>query len=77
LSDGRLPHNPAAHSLDRYGSGRPCNGCDKPILETQVERELDFDHGSRIVRFHLACETIWRGLVVRGTGKAADPSLCL
>jgi hypothetical protein len=71
VSDGRLPRKPASRSWGGYGSGKLCSGCDEPILKTQVEHELDFD-GSRTVRFHAACEAIWRSLVVKPAGKATD-----
>jgi hypothetical protein len=64
LSEGLLPGKAPAHSWCGYGSRKPCNGCNEPILSTEVEHELDFN-GARTVRFHAACEAIWRSLVAQ------------
>ena len=42
LSEGLLPDKAPAHSWCGYGSRKPCNGCNEPILSTEVEHELDF-----------------------------------
>lgn len=74
LSEGLLPGKAPAHTWCGYGSRKPCNGCNEPILNTEVEHELDFN-GTRVVRFHAACEAIWRGLIVNRTSRTTDPAI--
>jgi hypothetical protein len=71
LSEGLLPGKTPAHAWCGYGTGKPCNGCNEPILSTEVEHELDFN-GAWTVRFHAACEAIWRSLIAQGAKKAVD-----
>ena len=71
LSEGLLPGKAPAHSWRGNGSRKPCNGCNEPILSTEVEYELNFN-GARIVHFHAACEAIWRSLIAHETNKAVD-----
>jgi PAS domain S-box-containing protein len=49
------------------GNGRPCDGCDEPILRADIQHEVDLEDG-RTLRFHDACGSLWR----RKTG-ARDP----
>lgn len=40
------------------GTGQPCSGCERPLLDTEVEYEFD-TADDRIVRFHQACLAAW------------------
>jgi hypothetical protein len=71
LSEGLLPGKAPVHSWCGYGSRKPCDGCNEPILSTEVEHELDF-HGARTMRFHAACEAIGRSLIAQRAKKAVD-----
>jgi len=46
------------------GSGLKCDGCDRPILPSEPELEVEMSD-SRTLRFHVACGGLWR--VLRGT----------
>jgi hypothetical protein len=43
------------------GSGQACSLCDKPILDTEPEMELEYesDEPQGVVRFHLQCQSVW------------------
>ena len=43
------------------GTGQVCSLCDKPILDTEPEMELEFEGAApqKIVRFHLQCQSVW------------------
>ena len=43
LAAGVLPDRPPAKYWAGFGVGQPCDGCDEPILDTQVEYEVAFD----------------------------------
>jgi hypothetical protein len=68
LSAGFLPTHHPVKSWAGFGTGASCDGCDQPILATEVEHELDFAE-SATRRFHATCEAIWRALV-DGAGPA-------
>jgi hypothetical protein len=60
------------------GNGKPCNGCGRSILRTEIEVEVDLDNGSTL-RLHSACFVIWRSpaslaesSVSRSTGHDGD-----
>ena len=59
------------------GSGRPCDGCDKPVPLSGVECEIAL--GDRTLRFHRACLVAWQddlgGPAAQGIGggSAAAP----
>ena len=59
------------------GSGRPCDGCDKPVPLSGVECEIAL--GDRTLRFHRACLVAWQddlgGPATQGIGggSAAAP----
>jgi len=43
------------------GSGQVCSLCDRPILDSEPEMELEYE-GSEVVsvvRFHLQCQSVW------------------
>jgi hypothetical protein len=58
LADGRLPWAKSAQLWAGFGKGRPCEGCDEPILSIDVEHEHDLVGGGA-VRLHAACSVIW------------------
>jgi hypothetical protein len=43
------------------GTGLVCSLCDKPILDTEPEMELEFEGKDvqSVVRFHLQCQSVW------------------
>jgi hypothetical protein len=43
------------------GAGRPCDGCDRLILDTDVECEVELPAGET-VRLHRACFQAWEQL---------------
>jgi hypothetical protein len=55
LSAGLLPRHRPVKSWAGFGTGETCDGCDQPILATEVEHELDFAE-SLTLRFHTTCE---------------------
>jgi hypothetical protein len=60
IAAGRLPL-PAAQPRKLWvgkGTGRPCDGCDRPITDAEVEYELDITTGQTI-RFHKPCLDVW------------------
>jgi hypothetical protein len=69
LAAGLLPRHHPVKSWAGLGTGHACDGCDQPILATEVEHELDFAEAVTR-RFHATCEAIWRALVSQ-TGPAA------
>jgi len=42
-----------------HGSGRSCDGCDRPVRRAETEVEADFAD-SQTLRFHGACFDAWR-----------------
>ena len=54
--------SPTRQVLGRVRVGHPCDGCDEPILDTQVEYEVAFD-AFPTVRLHAVCAEIWGALV--------------
>jgi hypothetical protein len=57
LADGALPRERQGQLWVGYGSGAPCDGCDRPITPDQVEHEVIA--GRRTLRLHLDCLRIW------------------
>jgi hypothetical protein len=63
LAGGVLPDRPVVKYWAGFGAGQPCDGCDEPILDTQVEYEVTFD-AFPTIRLHAVCAEIWGALVV-------------
>ena len=59
-----LPREEAVKVWGGVGSGLKCDGCDVPILPSESELESDMPDG-RTLRFHVACDGLWR--VLKGT----------
>ena len=70
------PVNDNGAVLAHRGSGRTCDGCERPVPSSAVECEIDA--GTRTLRFHRACLVAWQAQVrmapraIRG-GSAASP----
>jgi len=64
LATGLLPRHHPVKSWAGFGTGESCDGCDQPILATEVEYEVDFAE-SLTLRFHVTCEQIWRALITQ------------
>jgi hypothetical protein len=78
IAAGVLPSaSPAGRKVSAgRGSGRSCDGCERPIPATSVECELE--HDGRTLRFHRACLVAWQEEPARGPsglsgGSAASP----
>jgi len=61
IDQARLPRSKPARMWGGRGTGQICNLCDKPILDTEPEMELEYDGSAplKIVRFHLQCQSVW------------------
>jgi hypothetical protein len=70
LAAGVLPDRPPVQYWAGFGVGQPCDGCDEPILDTQVEYEVAFD-AFPTVRLHAVCTEIWGALVAHAGPAAA------
>ena len=71
LSQGLLPEKYSEKMWAGRGNGRPCDGCDRPVLSDQVEYEFEID-GGRTLRFHLGCAALWEAYRGRGTVRGTD-----
>jgi len=58
LDSGDLPRHAPEQMLAGFGSGKPCNGCETPILAAHAEYEFDAGEG-RVIRLHLRCAGLW------------------
>jgi hypothetical protein len=61
---GILPTDDSVKTWGGYGTGLTCDGCDAPITSSEPEHEEEMSDG-RILRFHVACDGLWR--VLKGT----------
>jgi hypothetical protein len=61
IEQARLPKNKPSRMWGGRGSGKTCSLCDKPILDTEHEMELEYerDPSQPVVRFHLQCQAVW------------------
>jgi hypothetical protein len=61
IEQARLPRSKPARMWGGRGSGLVCSLCDKPILDTEPEMELEYEGAvpQKIVRFHLQCQSVW------------------
>jgi hypothetical protein len=65
LAAGILPHDARGITFSSFGTGRVCDGCDTPILPTEMEYEVQArDRGT--IRFHVTCVLLWQTLAQRG-----------
>jgi hypothetical protein len=55
---GQLPRRTNTKYWVGFGTGQSCAGCDKPIVATDVEHEVDVI-GLGTLRFHRACMRFW------------------
>ncbi|HEX4025004.1 MAG TPA: hypothetical protein VHX52_09930 [Steroidobacteraceae bacterium] len=74
IQAGELPCNPSRRMWGSRGTGAPCSLCGRPIRIEEVEYEIEVpDEGKeQVLRFHLACHSIWHSECVRGGSAAAD-----
>ena len=65
IAAGTLPTRISGKLYARNGSGRPCDGCDTPILPAQVEYEFRDGVDAPGVRLHLGCVGLWEASLRR------------
>ncbi len=53
-----LPSDKPLNLWIERGTGRPCDGCEKPITTAEYGYDLDLP-GDVILRFHVACADYW------------------
>ena len=58
IDAGDLPRDTPEKMYAGFGKGSLCDGCETPILPTQVEYEFEAA-GDRVIRFHLGCAGLW------------------
>ena len=54
-----LPSDKPLKLWGGYGKGGRCDGCETPIVTTEIEQELDLP-GDVVLRFHVTCAEFWR-----------------
>ncbi len=54
-----LPGTEPAAAWEGFGIGLRCEGCDRPVLPSERQRELVMPDG-RTIRFHDQCAADWR-----------------
>ena len=60
IKDGRLPVVLPIRINAGYGTGLPCDLCDRPVPAQKVEYEvIDQRTGTRLY-FHVACHSVWQ-----------------
>ena len=60
LDAGVLPHDdPLKLWAGGIGSGKPCTACEKPILPSQTEYEIEYYDDRPAIRLHVGCHTVW------------------
>jgi hypothetical protein len=57
ILSGALPLEKSERIWEGDGDGRPCAGCDLPVLGSAVEAAF---RGLQRLRFHRGCFAIWR-----------------
>ena len=67
LDTGVLPARGPVEVRLGYGHGKPCSACERRILHSQPEYEVE-DRTGFTVRFHLGCFGLWE--VERGRGRS-------
>ena len=58
IADGSLPCKPQPQTWAGPGRGEVCDGCDEPVLASEVEFEVDVPD-DQTLRFHRVCFEIW------------------
>jgi hypothetical protein len=56
-----LPGTEPTSAWEGFGLGLTCDGCDRPVLPSERQRELVLPDG-RTLRFHAPCADTWRRL---------------
>ena len=71
IANGTLPAILHVKRWVGYGQNGPCCACDDLIRPAQVEHELDFPDGSRLM-FHTACAGLYEAALRRVGRKPSD-----
>jgi hypothetical protein len=59
IAAGGLPQGAHESSSIRFGNGQTCNGCDEPVLRSNLQVTVEFTHGPAL-QFHVDCFAVWR-----------------
>jgi hypothetical protein len=61
IEQSRLPRTKPARMWGGRGTGQVCSLCDRPILDSEPEMELEYESAEAlsVVRFHLQCQSVW------------------
>jgi hypothetical protein len=59
LDTGLLPHDQPRKLWAGDGTGKTCTACERPILSSQREYEVQYDDDRPDIRFHAACHGAW------------------
>jgi hypothetical protein len=75
LDAGVLPHDdPLKLWVGGIGSGKPCTACEKPILPSQTEYEIEYYDERPAIRLRVGCHTVWEAQRKRLAGNRATAS---
>jgi hypothetical protein len=58
IAAGTLPRDAPGITFAGFGTHQRCDGCDTPILPTEMEYEVPVRDG-RTIRFHVRCVLLW------------------
>ena len=61
LHAGTLPLDDPLKVWAGIGSGNPCSACERPILQSQTEYDVQYYDGRPPVRLHVGCHGLWEG----------------
>jgi len=64
LDAGELPRRLPPKLWAGFGSGLTCDGCEEPILNAQVEYQVETD-GDHSHRLHMGCAALWQAELLR------------
>jgi len=59
LDAGTLPRDEPVKLWAGRGTGKPCTACEKAILPSQTEYEIEYYDGSPEIRLHVECHGLW------------------
>ena len=75
LAIGTLLKAAPAKTSTRYGRDQPCDACDQPIVQVQVEYDLEYRKVQHVFRLHHGCYGLWE-VECRRRGYRAAPRAC-
>ena len=58
LNAGVLPRDDALKVWPRTGSGKACTACEKPVLPSQTEYEIEYYDGRPAIPLHVRCHAV-------------------